>query len=98
MKQSRIGLGVVTMLSIFVVVCMCVLVLFSSNKVYQIHEQTNHAYAYKKAYYEAEIKAHKLIDANNTDFLVHVQGNTYLKVKVEKGKIITFKTIVKGES
>lgn len=41
MKQSRIGLGVVTMLSIFVVVCMCVLVLFSSNKVYQIHEQTN---------------------------------------------------------
>ena len=37
MKQSRIGLGVVTMLSIFVVVCMCVLVLFSSNKVYQKH-------------------------------------------------------------
>ena len=45
MKQSRIGLGVVTMLSIFVVVCMCVLVLFSSNKVYQIHEQTNRSYA-----------------------------------------------------
>ena len=61
MKQSRIGLGVVTMLSIFVVVCMCVLVLFSSNKVYQIHEQTNRSYAFKKAYYEAEIKAHKLI-------------------------------------
>ena len=53
MKQSRIGLGVVTMLSIFVVVCMCVLVLFSADKVYQIHEQTNRTYAYKKAYYEA---------------------------------------------
>ena len=67
MKQSRIGLGVVTMLSIFVVVCMCVLVLFSADKVYQIHEQTNRTYA-------------------------------YLKVKVKDGKIITFKTIVKGES
>ena len=78
MKQSRIGLGVVTMLSIFVVVCMCVLVLFSSNKVYQIHEQTNRSYAFKKAYYEAEIKAHKLIDENQTDFLVHVKGDTYL--------------------
>ena len=70
MKQSRIGLGVVTMLSIFVVVCMCVLVLFSSNKVYQIHEQTNRSYAFKKAYYEAEIKAHKLIDENQTDFFL----------------------------
>ena len=97
MKQSRIGLGVVTMLSIFVVVCMCVLVLFSSNKVYQIHEQTNRRYAFKKAYYEAEIKAHKLIDENQTDFLVHVKGDTYLKVKVKDGKIVIFKTIVKGE-
>ena len=97
MKQSRIGLGVVTMLSIFVVVCMCVLVLFSSNKVYQIHEQTNRSYAFKKAYCEAEIKAHKLIDENQTDFLVHVKGDTYLKVKVEEDKIVTFKTIVKGE-
>ena len=77
MKQSRIGLGVVTMLSIFVVVCMCVLVLFSSNKVYQIHEQTNRSYVFKKAYYEAEIKVHKLI--------------------VKDGKIVIFKTIVKGE-
>ena len=97
MKQSRIGLGVVTMLSIFVVVCMCVLVLFSSNKVYQIHEQTNRSYASKKAYYEAEIKAHKLIDENQTDFLVHVKGDTYLKVKVKDDKIVIFKTIVKGE-
>ena len=97
MKQSRIGLGVVTMLSIFVVVCMCVLVLFSSNKVYQIHEQTNRNYAFKKAYYEAEIKAHKLIDENQTDFLVHVKGDTYLKVKVKDDKIVIFKTIVKGE-
>lgn len=97
MKQSRIGLGVVTMLSIFVVVCMCVLVLFSSNKVYQIHEQTNRGYAFKKAYYEAEIKAHKLIDENQTDFLVHVKGDTYLKVKVNDDKIVIFKTIVKGE-
>lgn len=97
MKQSRIGLGVVTMLSIFVVVCMCVLVLFSSNKVYQIHEQTNRSYVFKKAYYEAEIKAHKLIDENQTDFLVHVKGDTYLKVKVKDGKIVIFKTIVKGE-
>lgn len=97
MKQSGIGLGVVTMLSIFVVVCMCVLVLFSSNKVYQIHEQTNRSYVFKKAYYEAEIKAHKLIDENQTDFLVHVKGDTYLKVKVKDGKIVIFKTIVKGE-
>ena len=97
MKQSRIGLGVVTMLSIFVVVCMCVLVLFSSNKVYQIHEQTNRSYEFKKAYYEAEIKAHKLIDENQTDFLVHVKGDTYLKVKVNDDKIVIFKTIVKGE-
>ncbi len=97
MKQSRIGLGVVTMLSIFVVVCMCVLVLFSSNKVYQIHEQTNRSYVFKKAYYEAEIKAHKLIDENQTDFLVHVKGDTYLKVKVKDDKIVIFKTIVKGE-
>lgn len=97
MKQSRIGLGVVTMLSIFVVVCMCVLVLFSSNKVYQIHEQINRSYAFKKAYYEAEIKAHKLIDENQTDFLVHVKGDTYLKVKVKDDKIVIFKTIVKGE-
>lgn len=97
MKQSRIGLGVVTMLSIFVVVCMCVLVLFSSNKVYQIYEQTNRSYAFKKAYYEAEIKAHKLIDENQTDFLVHVKGDTYLKVKVKDDKIVIFKTIVKGE-
>lgn len=97
MKQSRIGLGVVTMLSIFVVVCMCVLVLFSSNKVYQIHEQTNRSYAFKKAYNEAEIKAHKLIDENQTDFLVHVKGDTYLKVKVKDDKIVIFKTIVKGE-
>lgn len=97
MKQSRIGLGVVTMLSIFVVVCMCVLVLFSSNKVYQIHEQTNRSYVFKKAYYEAEIKAHKLIDENQTDFLVHVKGDTYLKVKVNDDKIVIFKTIVKGE-
>ena len=97
MKQSRIGLGVVTMLSIFVVVCMCVLVLFSSNKVYQIHEQNNRSYAFKKAYYEAEIKAHKLIDENQTDFLVHVKGDTYLKVKVKDDKIVIFKTIVKGE-
>ena len=97
MKQSRIGLGVVTMLSIFVVVCMCVLVLFSSNKVYQIHEQTNRSYVFKKAYYEAEIKVHKLIDENQTDFLVHVKGDTYLKVKVKDGKIVIFKTIVKGE-
>ncbi len=97
MKQSRIGLGVVTMLSIFVVVCMCVLVLFSSNKVYQIQEQTNRSYAFKKAYYEAEIKAHKLIDENQTDFLVHVKGDTYLKVKVKDDKIVIFKTIVKGE-
>ena len=97
MKQSRIGLGVVTMLSIFVVVCMCVLVLFSSNKVYQIHEQTNRSYAFKKAYHEAEIKAHKLIDENQTDFLVHVKGDTYLKVKVKDDKIVIFKTIVKGE-
>lgn len=97
MKQSRIGLGVVTMLSIFVVVCMCVLVLFSSNKVYQIYEQTNRSYAFKKAYYEAEIKAHKLIDENQTDFLVRVKGDTYLKVKVKDDKIVIFKTIVKGE-
>ena len=97
MKQSRIGLGVVTMLSIFVVVCMCVLVLFSSNKVYQIHEQANRSYAFKKAYYEAEIKAHKLIGENQTDFLVHVKGDTYLKVKVKDDKIVIFKTIVKGE-
>lgn len=97
MKQSRIGLGVVTMLSIFVVVCMCVLVLFSSNKVYQIREQTNRSYAFKKAYYEAEIKAHKLIDENQTDFLVHVKSDTYLKVKVKDDKIVIFKTIVKGE-
>ncbi len=97
MKQARIGLGVVTMLSIFVVVCMCVLVLFSANKVYQMHEQVNRSYAYKKAYYQAEIKAHKLINENQTDFLVHVKGDTYLKVKVEEGKIVTFKTIVKGE-
>ena len=97
MKQSRIGLGVVTMLSIFVVVCMCVLVLFSSNKVYQIHEQTNSSYPYKKANYQAEIKAHKLIDENKTDFLVHVKGDTYLKVKVKDDKIVIFKTIVKGE-
>ena len=97
MKQSRIGLGVVTMLSIFVVVCMCVLVLFSSNKVYQIHEQTNRSYAFKKVYYEAEIKAHKLIDENQTDFLVHVKDDTYLKVKVNDDKIVIFKTIVKGE-
>lgn len=97
MKQSRIGLGVVTMLSIFVVVCMCVLVLFSSNKVYQIHEQINRSYAFKKAYYEAEIKAHKLIDENQTDFLVHVKGDAYLKVKVKDDKIVIFKTIVKGE-
>lgn len=97
MKQSRIGLGVVTMLSIFVVVCMCVLVLFSSNKVYQIHEQPNRSYAFKKAYYEAEIKAHKLIDENQTDFLVHVKSDTYLKVKVKDDKIVIFKTIVKGE-
>ena len=95
MKQSRIGLGVVTMLSIFVVVCMCVLVLFSSNKVYQLHEQTNRSYAFKKAYYE--IKAHKLIDENQTDFLVHVKDDTYLKVKVNDDKIVIFKTIVKGE-
>ena len=47
MKQSRIGLGVVTMLSIFVVVCMCVLVLFSANKVYQMHEQVNRMHTKK---------------------------------------------------
>ena len=93
MKQSKIGLGVVTMLSIFVVVCMCVLVLFSANKVYQMHEQVNRSYAYKKA----EIKAHKLIDQNETDFLVHVKEDTYLKVKVDHGQIVVFKTIVKGE-
>ena len=97
MKQSRIGLGVVTMLSIFVVVCMCVLVLFSSNKVYQINEQTNRSYAFKKAYYEAEIKAHKLIDENQTDFLVHVKGDTYLKVTVIDDIIVIFKTNEKGE-
>lgn len=97
MKQSRIGLGVVTMLSIFVVVCMCALVLFSANKVYQMHEQVNRSYAYKKAYYQAEIKAHKLIDQNETDFLVHVKEDTYLKVKVDHGQIVVFKTIVKGE-
>ena len=51
----------------------------------------------KKAYYEAEIKAHKLIDENQTDFLVHVKGDTYLKVKVKDDKIVIFKTIVKGE-
>lgn len=93
MKQSRIGLGVVTMLSIFVVVCMCVLVLFSANKVYQMHEQVNRSYAYKKAYYQAEIKAHKLIDQNETDFLVHVKEDTYLKVKVDHGQIVVFKTL-----
>ena len=72
MKQSRIGLGVVTMLSIFVVVCMCVLVLFSSNKVYQIHEQTNRSYAIIKGSYKSEIKEHKLIEEDQTDCLVHV--------------------------
>ena len=97
MNQSRIGLGVGTMLSIFVVVCMCVLVLFSLNKVYQIHEQTYRSYSFKKAYYEAEIKAHKLIDENQTDFLVHVKGDTYLKVKVKDDKIVIFKTIVIGD-
>lgn len=97
MKQSRIGLGVVTMLNIFVVICMCVLVLFSSNRIYQMHKQTNRAYTYKKAYYAAEIEAYKLIDENKTDFLVHVKDDTYLKVKVEDEKIVTFKTIVKGE-
>ncbi len=76
---------------------MCVLVLFSANKVYQIHEQVNRSYAFKKAYYEAEIKAHKLIDQNETDFLVHVKEDTYLKVKVNDDQIVIFKTIVKGE-
>ena len=98
MKQSRVGLGVVTMLSIFVVVCMCVLVLFTSNKVYEIHEQTNRTYEYKKAYYAAEIKAHELINQNKTDFTIHVKGNTYLKGKVKQGKITTFKTFGKEES
>ena len=97
MKQSRKGLGVVTMLSILGFVCMCLLVLFFSNMVYQILDLTNRSYAFKKAYYEAEIKAHKLIDENQTDFLVHVKGDTYLKVKVKDDKIVIFKTIVKGE-
>lgn len=57
----------------------------------------NRSYAYKKAYYQAEIKAHKLIDQNETDFLVHVKEDTYLKVKVDYGQIVVFKTIVKGE-
>ena len=96
MKQSRIGLGVVTKLSLFVVVGMCVIVLFTSNQLYQLHEQTNRSYAFKKAYYEAEIKAHKLIDEKQPDFLVHVKGDTYLKVKVKDDKIVIFKTIVKG--
>ncbi len=39
----------------------------------------------------------KLIDENQTDFLVHVKGDTYLKVKVKDDKIVIFKTIVKGE-
>lgn len=98
MKQSRIGLGIVTMLSIFVIVCMSVLVLFTSNKVYQTHEQTNRIYAYKKAYYAAEIKAHQLINEDYTDFLVHIKGNTYLKVKVKDEKIVIFNTIMKGEA
>lgn len=97
MKQSRIGLGVVTMLSIFVVVCMCVLVLYSSNRVYQSHEQTNRSYAYKKAYYQAEIKAYDRIDQGETNFLVLVKDNTYLKVVVKDGEIVTFKTIMKGD-
>ena len=41
--------------------------------------------------------AHKLIDQNETDFLVHVKEDTYLKVKVDHGQIVVFKTIVKGE-
>lgn len=98
MKQSRIGLGVVTMLNIFVVVCMCILVLYSSNEVYQKHEQVNRLYAYKKAYYVAEIKAHEKIDQGKTNFNVHVLGDTYIHVKVQDGKIETFKTFVKGDS
>lgn len=97
MKQSRIGLGVVTMLSIFVVVCMCILVLYSSNRVYQNHEQTNRTYAYKKAYYQAEIEAYDRIHQGERDFSVVVKGNTYLRVMVKDGEIVTFKTITKGD-
>ena len=39
----------------------------------------------------------KPINENQTDFLVHVKGDTYLKVKVKDDKIVIFKTIVKGE-
>ncbi len=97
MKQSRVGLGVVTMLSVFVIVCMSVLMFYTYRSITQTHEQVERSYAFKKAYYKAEIKAHKKMDAGESDFKVHILDDSYLCVSVENGKIVKFKVSVVGD-
>lgn len=97
MRQSRVGLGIVTMLSVFVIVCMSVLMLYTYRSITQTHEQVNRSYAFKKAYYSAEIKAHEKIDEGQTDFKVHILDASYLMVKVENGEIVQYKVSVVGE-
>lgn len=97
MKQSRVGLGVVTMLSVFVIVCMSVLMFYTYRSITQTHQQVERSYAFKKAYYKAEIVAHKKIDSGESDFKVHILGDSYLCVLVENGQIVKYKVSVIGD-
>ena len=85
MKQSRVGLGVVTMLSVFVIVCMSVLMFYTYRSITQTHNQVERAYAHKK------------IDSGETDFRIHILDDSYLCVLVENGQIVKFKVSVVGD-
>lgn len=97
MKQSRVGLGVVTMLSVFVIVCMSVLMFYTYRSITQTHEQVQRSYSFKKAYYKAEILAYEKITSGENDFKVHILEDSYLCVLVEDGQIVKFKVSVVGD-
>lgn len=97
MKQSRVGLGVVTMLSVFVIVCMSVLMFYTYRSITQTHEQVQRSYTFKEAYYKAEIVAHEKISSGENDFKVHILDDSYLSVLVENGKITRYKVVVVGD-
>jgi uncharacterized membrane protein YhiD involved in acid resistance len=113
-RGMSIGLGIPTILVIFVCLGMCILSLLTYLEAQQNQKTTNKEIEYVTSYYEADAKAQELIEeienGQNIKFkvseskdgvdtyLFKIQKNQELCVKIKENKVISYRVREKDGS
>ena len=92
-KDNRsIGLGIPTMLVIFVILGMCILSLLSYLTAVNNNESVQRECDYALNYYEADSRAQYELDSNEGDisFKIEMENGLYLEVERKDGVITEY--------